>query len=72
MSEATSTPVQSEPTPDSDAVTVATAEKSDGLVTSDLTPGSQTSQSESSQSQTDVPVCQPEAPEPSKTGTASH
>lgn len=50
------------PVSESGGVTVPTAETSNGLVESDLTPASQ-----SDSSQTHVSACQPEAPE---TGTA--
>lgn len=65
-----------EPEPESGGVTVPTAETSDELVSSDLTPSlmvttaaSPAPASQSDSGQTHVPTCQPEAPE---TGTASH
>lgn len=65
-----------EPEPESGGVTVPTAETSDELVSSDLTPSlmvttaaSPASASQSDSGQTHVPTCQPEAPE---TGTTSH
>ncbi len=84
MSDATATLVKSdEPISESEAVTVATAETSDGQMSSHLTPSlalttaaspSPASQSDSSP-QTHVPICQPEAPETEltpETGTTSY
>lgn len=82
MSDATATLVKSdEHVSESEAVTVPTAETSDGQKSSHLTPGpvltaaaspSPASQSDSSP-QTHVPICQPAAPEITpETGTTSY
>lgn len=67
--------------PESEPVTVPTAETSDGLVSSDLTPDqiptcsaaspTPAPQPDASPSQTHAPTCQPEAPETETTPTAT-
>lgn len=79
LSDTTATLVKSdEHGSESEPVTVPTAETSDGLLSSDLTPGptlteaaspARPPQSDSSSSQTHVTACQADTPE---TGTTSH
>uniref|UniRef100_UPI0037E98A03 zinc finger protein 638-like n=1 Tax=Semicossyphus pulcher TaxID=241346 RepID=UPI0037E98A03 len=80
-SDVAATPVKSEEhESESEPVTVSAAETSDGVASSELAPGPVLStsaspppdpQCDSSHSQTDVPTCQPEAPETETTLTAT-